>query len=63
MVSRKAVYFSCIGSKFFMEVEKKLVSLLFLNGHEVCSVTLLLAEMRAFVNGFWFLGVIKMCVN
>lgn len=48
-----------------MEVEKKLVSLLFLleNGHEVCSVTLLLAEMRAFVNGFWFLGVIKMCVN
>lgn len=27
------------------------------------SVALFFAEMKAFVNEFWFLGVIKMCVN
>lgn len=27
------------------------------------SVAVLFVEMKAFVNEFWFLGVIKMCVN
>lgn len=32
-------------------------------GYLWCSVALLFAEMKAFVNEFWFFAVIKMCVN
>lgn len=74
VVNRKLFVFLALRIKVVFGKAKKIFFPLssFLNGewgpgipsrYLWYSVTLLFAEMKAFVNEFWFLGVIKMCVN